>query len=88
MNREFKPIEFLANECKEENEICNNVTSQILAKAYGKGYREGVEDFTSDIISAINLHREKFGVEYIIHDEESFYGLLNLYEHNKSIDIK
>ena len=43
MNREFKSIEFLANECKEENEICNNVTSQILAKAYRKGYYDALQ---------------------------------------------
>ena len=79
-DREFKPIEFLANECKEENKICNNVSSKILAKAYMKGYKESIEDTISDIIEAMDWHREKFGVEYIIHDKESFFGLLNLYK--------
>lgn len=80
MNREFKPIEFLANECKEENEIRNNLISQIIGKAYHKGYQECVEDYTSCVINAMNWHREKFGVEYIIHDEKSFYGLMKLYK--------
>lgn len=84
MTREFIPLEFLQEKCQEENEISTRTTEKILGKVYGEGYQHGAEDFSMAVSEAMKWHKEKFGVEYVIHDTESFWGLIHMYKEQSS----
>ena len=55
-------------------------TESILSKVYCEGFQDGGDCFVNDFIDAMNWHKERYGCEYIIHDEESFLGLLMMYK--------
>ena len=91
MKREFKIKSFIEDNCKEDFETCTLSFRKMLSLIYREAFAHGVEDNNNLIVTAMNWHREKYGVEYIIHDAESLQGLLDMYSQtheNDSFEIE